>query len=148
MTSWTRSRAPTLASRRATCALAVAVLMYRWAAISAFDMPRPTRVRTSRSRPVTPAALGVLNTVVMQTRERVHHLGVFKAIGMTSRQAIVMVTCWVAGTGLAAGALAVPAGIALHRHVLPVMFAALAETLHRGLAGNSYAVSARRVCVR
>jgi len=30
-----------------------------------------------------------------------------------------------AGTGLAAGALAVPAGIALHRYVLPVMFAAV-----------------------
>jgi putative ABC transport system permease protein len=32
-----------------------------------------------------------------------------------------MVVCWVAGTGLAAGVLAVPAGIALHRYVLPVM---------------------------
>jgi putative ABC transport system permease protein len=71
------------------------------------------------------AALGVLNTVVMQTRERVHDLGVFKAIGMTPRQAIAMVVCWVAGTGLAAGAIAVPAGIALHRYVLPVMFASL-----------------------
>jgi putative ABC transport system permease protein len=27
--------------------------------------------------------LGVLNTVVLQTRERVHDLGVFKAVGMT-----------------------------------------------------------------
>jgi putative ABC transport system permease protein len=71
------------------------------------------------------AALGVLSTVVMQTRERMHDIGVFKAIGMTPRQAITMVVCWVAGTGLAAGALAVPAGIALHRYVLPVMFAAV-----------------------
>lgn len=70
------------------------------------------------------AALGVLSTVVMQTRERVHDLGVFKALGMTPRQAIAMVVCWVAGTGLAAGALAVPAGVALHHAVLPVMFAA------------------------
>ena len=29
------------------------------------------------------AALGVLNTVVLNTRERIHDLGVFKAIGMT-----------------------------------------------------------------
>ena len=29
------------------------------------------------------AALGVLNTVVLNTRERVHDIGVLKAIGMT-----------------------------------------------------------------
>jgi len=67
------------------------------------------------------AGLGVLNTVVLSTRERVHDIGVFKALGMTSWQTITMVVCWVAGTGLAAGFLAVPAGIALHRYVLPVM---------------------------
>ena len=67
------------------------------------------------------AGLGVLNTVVLHTRERVHDLGVFKAVGMTPRQTIAMVVCWVAGTGLVAGAIAVPAGIALHRYVLPVM---------------------------
>ncbi|HEX9536616.1 MAG TPA: FtsX-like permease family protein [Streptosporangiaceae bacterium] len=67
------------------------------------------------------AGLGVLNTVVLSTRERVHDIGVFKALGMTPRQIIVTVVCWVAGTGLAAGLLAVPAGIALHRYVLPVM---------------------------
>jgi putative ABC transport system permease protein len=67
------------------------------------------------------AGLGVLNSVVLQTRERVHDLGVFKALGMTPRQAIVMVVCWVAGTGLVAGVLAIPAGMALHGYVLPVM---------------------------
>ena len=35
-----------------------------------------------------------------------------------------MVVCWVAGTGLAAGVIAVPAGIVLHHYVLPVMAAA------------------------
>jgi putative ABC transport system permease protein len=67
------------------------------------------------------AALGVLNTVVLQTRERVHDLGVFKAVGMTPRQTIAMVVCSVAGVGLLAGVVAVPLGIALHRYVLPVM---------------------------
>ena len=43
------------------------------------------------------AGLGVLNTVVLQTRERVHDLGVFKAVGMTPRQTIAMVVCTVAG---------------------------------------------------
>src|SRR5262249_19305137 len=70
------------------------------------------------------AGLGVLNTVVLHTRERVHDLGVFKAIGMTPWQAVAMVVCWVAGTGLVAGLIAVPAGITLHRYVLPAMAAA------------------------
>jgi putative ABC transport system permease protein len=67
------------------------------------------------------AGLGVLNTVVLSTRERVHDLGVFKALGMTPRQTISMVICWVAGTGLAAGLIAVPAGVALHHYIVPVM---------------------------
>jgi putative ABC transport system permease protein len=70
------------------------------------------------------AGLGVLNTVVLSTRERVHDLGVFKAIGMTPRQTIAMVVCWVAGVGLLAGVIAVPAGITLHHYVLPAMAAA------------------------
>jgi putative ABC transport system permease protein len=67
------------------------------------------------------AALGVLNTVVLQTRERVHDLGVFKAVGMTPRQTIAMVVCSVAGVGLLAGLIAVPLGVALHDYVLPIM---------------------------
>jgi len=67
------------------------------------------------------AALGVLNTVVLQTRERVHDLGVFKAVGMTPRQTIAMVVCSAAGVGLLAGVIAVPLGVALHRYVLPIM---------------------------
>jgi putative ABC transport system permease protein len=70
------------------------------------------------------AGLGVLNTVILHTRERVHDLGVFRALGMTPRQTIAMVVCWVAGTGLVAGVIAVPAGVALHRYVLPVMASA------------------------
>jgi putative ABC transport system permease protein len=65
------------------------------------------------------ASLGVVNTVVLHTRERVHDLGVFKAVGMTPRQAVAMVVCWVAGTGLAAGTIAVAAGITLHRYMIP-----------------------------
>lgn len=67
------------------------------------------------------AGLGVLNTVLLHTRERVHDLGIFRALGMTPRQTIAMVICWVAGTGLLAGLVAVPAGVAVHRYVLPVM---------------------------
>jgi putative ABC transport system permease protein len=67
------------------------------------------------------AGLGVLNTVVLHTRERVHDLGVFKAVGMTPRQMLATVLSSVAGTGLLAGVLAVPAGIAVHQYVIPAM---------------------------
>ncbi|MER6564639.1 FtsX-like permease family protein [Streptomyces sp. NPDC001093] len=70
---------------------------------------------------VAVAGLGVLNTVLLDTRERVHDLGVFKALGMSPRQTVAMVLTSVAGTGLAAGAVGVPLGVALHRWVLPVM---------------------------
>ncbi len=67
------------------------------------------------------AALSVINTVILGTRERVHELGVFKAVGMTPRQAIAMVVCWIAGTGVVAGAIAVAAGIILHHAMIPRM---------------------------
>jgi putative ABC transport system permease protein len=57
------------------------------------------------------AGLGVLNSVLMATRERVHDLGVFKAVGMTPRQTLTMVICWVAAPTLAAAAIALPAGL-------------------------------------
>jgi putative ABC transport system permease protein len=67
------------------------------------------------------AGLGVLNTVLLTTRERTHDIGVFKAVGMTPRQVIAMVVTTVAATGLIAGVIAVPAGIALHHAILPLM---------------------------
>ena len=70
------------------------------------------------------AGLGVLNTVVLNTRERVHDLGVFKVVGMTPRQTSVMAVCWVAGVGLVGGLIAVPVGIALHGVVLAAMTSA------------------------
>jgi putative ABC transport system permease protein len=67
------------------------------------------------------AALGVFNTVVLNTRERVHEIGVLKSIGMTPRQVRLMVVTSMTAVGALAGALALPAGWALHRWVLPVM---------------------------
>jgi putative ABC transport system permease protein len=75
------------------------------------------------------AGLGVLAAVVLQTRERAYQMGVFRAVGMTPRQAIVMVICWVAGTGLVAGLVAVPVGMAVHHYVLPVMAHAAATNV-------------------
>lgn len=60
------------------------------------------------------AGLGVLNAVLIVTRERVHDLGIFKAIGMTPRQTIAMVICWVVAPAIIAAVIAIPAGILLH----------------------------------
>ncbi|MGN6169417.1 MAG: FtsX-like permease family protein [Solirubrobacteraceae bacterium] len=48
------------------------------------------------------AGLGVLSAVLMLARQRVHDLGVCKAIGMTPRQIVTMITCWGLAPGLAA----------------------------------------------
>jgi putative ABC transport system permease protein len=61
------------------------------------------------------AALGVLSMVVQDTRERVHDMGIFKALGMTPKQTIAMVLTSVTLTGLIAGLIGVPLGIAVEK---------------------------------
>jgi putative ABC transport system permease protein len=78
---------------------------------------------------VVVAGLGVLNTVLLDTRERVHDLGVYKAIGMTPRQTVAMVLTSVVGIGLVASAIGVPVGIAVHHYVLPIMAGVTGEHL-------------------
>ncbi|MGW0711075.1 FtsX-like permease family protein [Streptomyces sp. NPDC002643] len=78
---------------------------------------------------VAVAGLGVLNTVVLDTRDRVHDLGVLKALGMTPRQTVAMVVTSVAGIGLVVGLVAVPLGIVLHHAVTPLMGDAVGLTL-------------------
>jgi putative ABC transport system permease protein len=68
------------------------------------------------------AALGVFNTVVLNTRERVHEIGVLKSVGMTPRQVRGMVVTSMVAVGLVGGALAVPVGWGVHRWIVPVMF--------------------------
>ncbi|GAA1406337.1 hypothetical protein GCM10009662_38140 [Catellatospora coxensis] len=75
------------------------------------------------------AALGVLNTVVLTTRERIHEIGVLKALGMTPRQTRIMVVTSMVGLGLLAGVIAVPLGVALHHAVIPVMGEAASTAL-------------------
>jgi putative ABC transport system permease protein len=60
------------------------------------------------------AGLGVLSSMLMLTRERVHDLGIFKTLGMTPRQMLTMVCCWVIAPAVAAAAIAIPAAIYLH----------------------------------
>ncbi|MFJ6616800.1 FtsX-like permease family protein [Kitasatospora sp. NPDC091335] len=67
------------------------------------------------------AGLGVLNTVLLDTRERVHDLGVLKALGMSPRQTVGMVLTSVCGSGLVAGLIGVPIGVLVHHQVMPAM---------------------------
>jgi putative ABC transport system permease protein len=71
------------------------------------------------------AALGVFNTVVLNTRERTHEIGVLKSIGMTPAQIRVTVVTSMLAIGLLGGVLAVPLGFALHRWILRAIAAAV-----------------------
>lgn len=70
---------------------------------------------------VAVSGLGVLNTVLLDTRDRVRDLGIHKSLGMTPKQVIALVVSSVAAVGLVAGALGVPLGTTLHAQILPAM---------------------------
>jgi putative ABC transport system permease protein len=73
------------------------------------------------------AGLGVLNTVLMTTRDRVHDLGIFKALGMRPGQMLTMVVCWVAGPTVLAAAISAPVAAALNTATVHAM-AGIAHT--------------------
>jgi putative ABC transport system permease protein len=79
------------------------------------------------------AGLGVLNTVLMTTRDRVHDLGIFKALGMRPGQVLTMVVCWIAGPAVIAAVIAAPAAVALNTATLHAM----ASTAHTGIPASS-----------
>ncbi|MBO4252461.1 ABC transporter permease [Streptomyces griseorubiginosus] len=66
------------------------------------------------------AAMGVFNTVVLNSRERRRDLGMLKSIGMTPRQVTVMMVVSMAGLGLLGGILGLPLGVVAYRVVIPV----------------------------
>ncbi|HTQ93561.1 MAG TPA: FtsX-like permease family protein, partial [Streptosporangiaceae bacterium] len=78
------------------------------------------------------AGLGVLNTVLMTTRDQVHDLGVFKALGMRPGQVLTMVVCWIAGPAVVAAAIAAPAAVALNTATVRAM----AGTAHTGIPAS------------
>ncbi|MFF0413914.1 ABC transporter permease [Kitasatospora sp. NPDC004745] len=75
------------------------------------------------------AALGVLSVVVQDTRERSHDLGILKALGMTPGQTVAMVLTSVTLTGLVAGLIGVPLGVAVERATLTPMGSAIGRHL-------------------
>ncbi|MFI6920771.1 ABC transporter permease [Nonomuraea spiralis] len=64
------------------------------------------------------AALGVFNTVLLNTRERRRDLGMLKAIGMTPRQVTAMTMTSMTLLGAASGLLGIPIGMAGHRVIV------------------------------
>jgi putative ABC transport system permease protein len=78
------------------------------------------------------AGLGVLNTVLMTTRDRVHDLGIFKALGMRPGQIMIMVICWIAVPAIVAVAMAAPAAVALNTATVHAMGA----TAHTGIPAS------------
>src|SRR5438093_1597749 len=60
---------------------------------------------------------GVFNTVLLNTRERIHDTATLKALGMSPRQVIVMVGASAGLLALVGGLVAMPLGLSLH-HVL------------------------------
>jgi putative ABC transport system permease protein len=63
------------------------------------------------------AGLGLLSATLLLTRQRVRDLGVYKALGMTPRQLIATIVCWVLAPALAAAVIALPLGIVLEQAV-------------------------------
>jgi putative ABC transport system permease protein len=78
------------------------------------------------------AGLGVLNTVLMTTRDRVHDLGVFKALGMRPAQLLTMVMCWIAGPAVLAAIVAAPAAVLLNNATVHAM----AGTVHTAIPAS------------
>jgi putative ABC transport system permease protein len=78
------------------------------------------------------AGLGVLNTVLMTSRDRVHDLGIFKALGMRPGQMLTMVVCWIAGPAVIAAVIAAPAAVALNTATI----GAMAGTAHTGIPAS------------
>ncbi|WP_033284224.1 ABC transporter permease [Streptomyces sp. NRRL F-525] len=84
---------------------------------------------------VAVAGLGVLNSVVLDTRQRIHDLGICKAIGMSPRQTISLVLAPVTAIGVVGGLIGVPAGYALHHVVMPAMGRAVGTRMPSSVLG-------------
>jgi putative ABC transport system permease protein len=78
------------------------------------------------------AGLGVLNTVLMTTRDKVHDMGIFKALGMRPGQTLTMVVCQVIPPAVIAGAIAAPAAVALTTATINAM----GGTAHTGIPAS------------
>jgi putative ABC transport system permease protein len=64
------------------------------------------------------AAVGVFNTVVLNTRERRRDLATLKSIGMTPRQVVLMMVTSMAALGSVGGLVGIPIGVVFQRYAM------------------------------
>lgn len=67
------------------------------------------------------AGLGVFNSLLLTTRERVRDIAILKALGMTPGQVVAMVTASAGVLGFVGALLGIPAGIVLYRYLIDAM---------------------------
>jgi putative ABC transport system permease protein len=67
------------------------------------------------------AALGVFNTVLLNTRERRRDLGMLKSVGMTPRQVVAMIVTSMGLLGLIGGIVGLPLGYGLHSLIISMV---------------------------
>ncbi len=67
------------------------------------------------------SVVGVLNTVVLSTRERAREIAILKAVGMAPSQVVAMVIGSVVLLGAIGGGLGIPIGLLLQHEVLSIM---------------------------
>lgn len=67
------------------------------------------------------AGLGVFNTLLLNTRERVRDIAILKALGMTPREVTGMVVTSACVLGVVGALLGIPAGIALYYYLVDAM---------------------------
>jgi putative ABC transport system permease protein len=91
------------------------------------------------------ATLGVLSAVIMLARQRLHDLGVYKAIGATPPQIIVTIVSWVLAPAIVAALIAVPAGIVMEHEVARVTVNAQVAPLARGVRRAGFGVPATHI---
>ncbi|WP_441246702.1 FtsX-like permease family protein [Kitasatospora sp. McL0602] len=99
------------------------------------------------------AALGIFNTVVLNTRERRRDLGMLKSIGMTPRQVVGMTVTSMATLGALGSLVGVPLGViscrllgsmtaeAAHAIIPPAMLDVFSAPLLLGLALSGVAIA-------
>ncbi|MEU6532103.1 FtsX-like permease family protein [Streptomyces sp. NPDC046928] len=75
------------------------------------------------------SALGVFNTVVLNTRDRRRDLGTLKSMGMTPGQVTLMTVTSMAVLGVLGSLLGIPLGVAGYELVVPRMADAVDITL-------------------
>jgi putative ABC transport system permease protein len=66
------------------------------------------------------AGLGVFNTVVLNTRDRIRDFGIIKSLGSTPKQIVAMVVTSMVALGLLGGLIGLPLGWLAHRIVMPI----------------------------